>query len=1076
MIMSPSAQRTEKPVYEFDGFRVDPLRRRLLRGGEPVPLTPKAFSILLVLLEKRGEVMEKDDLIQRVWPDTHVTEANLTQNVSSLRKALGERANDHRYVVTVPGRGYSFVAEVLEVPRDGTGELPVLEAPDTDPQPAPAPPVLEAPAAPTTPPAIEDPAPPGPVPSPAPVLAPPPEPPVSTLDSTLVQFPPAPRGRRRFLVVGLALGFLLALAVVGGFVLYKVHILPHSKQDSAPAAISARPTVAVLGFRNLTADRNEDWLSTALSEMLITELSAGSRVRMVSGEEVARMKQTLAVPYTRDLGGDSLRQIQDRLGADLVVFGSFLSLREGGANTLRIDLRVVSAASGDTVASLAEVGQEDDLFNLVTKTGGRLRRALGWNNPSPEETRAAQALLPGNPDAARLYAEGLVRLRAFDPRGARDLLQKAASADPGSAAIRSALSLAWIGLGDDARAGEEAGKAVQLSASLSKKDRLAIQARAAEAKKDWAQASEIYHSLWTFYPDDLEYGLRLADCLSEAGRGKEALATVADMRKLPLPEGADPRIDLVEAAIGKRVSSFPVQMRAAKSAEEKGRQSGETQVVAQALVLQGDALLLVGRSQEAVPLFEQARDLFAKAGNQGSMALALTHLGVALHEQGRLAEAEKVYLDAFAALQRIGSTQGVAMQVADLGLLYQDMGDLPKAQPLLERGRAAFAATGDRLFEARAINWIGTILLARGDIVGARQRFDQVLASARQTGNRTDEGRALNYQGLVLALQGALREAQRLQEQSGEIAREVGDPVRGASTLAASADALARLGDLAEAQRRLTQALAMKRQGEDRLGTVEVLGRFALLQERLGNLAEAKRLAGEQTALAGRLGSRSLYASALQVQALLSLDEGNLAGARRQLEEVLRLRVQNDEQVAAAEARTQLANVVRLAGDPREAARLATEAAAWYDKRDLSGFRALALARLAQALLADGRRAQARSAADEAQAIAEGGKDLDLRIAVATAVAPIRAETGDAASALDLLRWALAESGRIGAVAPALEARLELGLLQLRGGNAVTGSAALQSLKSDAEARGFRGIAQRAQAALQGARLVVPKG
>jgi DNA-binding winged helix-turn-helix (wHTH) protein len=88
MIMTPPAQRTEKPVYEFDGFRVDPLRRRLLRGGEPVPLTPKAFSILLVLLEKRGEVMEKDDLIQRVWPDTHVTEANLTQNVSSLRKAL----------------------------------------------------------------------------------------------------------------------------------------------------------------------------------------------------------------------------------------------------------------------------------------------------------------------------------------------------------------------------------------------------------------------------------------------------------------------------------------------------------------------------------------------------------------------------------------------------------------------------------------------------------------------------------------------------------------------------------------------------------------------------------------------------------------------------------------------------------------------------------------------------------------------------------------------------------------------------------------------------------------------------
>ena len=105
----------EPSFYEFDDFRVDPARRRLLRGGDLVPLTPKAFSILMILLENRDEVVEKEELIRRVWADSYVTEANLTQNVSSLRKALGERANDHRFVVTVPGQGYSFVAEVIEV-------------------------------------------------------------------------------------------------------------------------------------------------------------------------------------------------------------------------------------------------------------------------------------------------------------------------------------------------------------------------------------------------------------------------------------------------------------------------------------------------------------------------------------------------------------------------------------------------------------------------------------------------------------------------------------------------------------------------------------------------------------------------------------------------------------------------------------------------------------------------------------------------------------------------------------------------------------------------------------------------
>src|SRR3954447_9931839 len=104
--------RQEKSFYEFGSFRLDPLKRVLLCDEEPVPLTPKAFSTLLALVERQGEVVEKDTLIEQVWPDTFITEATLTQNIFRLRKALGEGASDHRFIVTVPGRGYSFVAEV----------------------------------------------------------------------------------------------------------------------------------------------------------------------------------------------------------------------------------------------------------------------------------------------------------------------------------------------------------------------------------------------------------------------------------------------------------------------------------------------------------------------------------------------------------------------------------------------------------------------------------------------------------------------------------------------------------------------------------------------------------------------------------------------------------------------------------------------------------------------------------------------------------------------------------------------------------------------------------------------------
>jgi len=100
--------------YEFGRFSLNKADRVLLRDHEPVPLTPKAFDILLTLVENRGRVVEKDDLMKRVWPNTFVEEGNLTQNVSLLRKALGETASGAQFIETVPRRGYRFVPPVAE--------------------------------------------------------------------------------------------------------------------------------------------------------------------------------------------------------------------------------------------------------------------------------------------------------------------------------------------------------------------------------------------------------------------------------------------------------------------------------------------------------------------------------------------------------------------------------------------------------------------------------------------------------------------------------------------------------------------------------------------------------------------------------------------------------------------------------------------------------------------------------------------------------------------------------------------------------------------------------------------------
>src|SRR5215469_18604818 len=103
---------TQRQVFEFDDFRIDSGQFLLTKAGHSTPMTPTVFRILLALLEHAGQVVTKEDLMSYVWPDSFVEEGNLNRNVSTLRKALGERPSDHKYIETVPKTGYRFIATV----------------------------------------------------------------------------------------------------------------------------------------------------------------------------------------------------------------------------------------------------------------------------------------------------------------------------------------------------------------------------------------------------------------------------------------------------------------------------------------------------------------------------------------------------------------------------------------------------------------------------------------------------------------------------------------------------------------------------------------------------------------------------------------------------------------------------------------------------------------------------------------------------------------------------------------------------------------------------------------------------
>jgi eukaryotic-like serine/threonine-protein kinase len=123
--MTASADQKTKQLYEFGPFRVDADKELLLRDDEAIPLAPKAFQVLLVLIRSKNDLVTKDELLKAVWPDTFVEETNLSRNIFLLRKALGESPQDHQYIVTVPGRGYRFAEDVQLVPDE---ELNIVAA------------------------------------------------------------------------------------------------------------------------------------------------------------------------------------------------------------------------------------------------------------------------------------------------------------------------------------------------------------------------------------------------------------------------------------------------------------------------------------------------------------------------------------------------------------------------------------------------------------------------------------------------------------------------------------------------------------------------------------------------------------------------------------------------------------------------------------------------------------------------------------------------------------------------------------------------------------------------------------
>ena len=716
-VASPAGERR---VFTFGLFEADPDSGELLKQGVHVRLQDQPFRMLVLLLQRPNEVVTREELREKLWPQNTFVEFDNGLNVAAkkLRDALGDSADNPRFVETIPRRGYRFIAPVsIKTPAAvALGE--VIHADEHSAS--------------------------------------------GTTGSAAPGLSPSQVRLRKYLVAAGAL--LLGISGVL-LVRYMAHYKPFEPalpgNPSPLPTVSLRKTVAVLDFQNVSRRSSDDWLSTAIAEMMTTELGLGERLHVVPAEDVSRMKRELHVGNSSSLARETAVAAGRNLKADMLVVGSFTALGAGANRRIRVDVRMQDSSNGDIVAEVAETADEQQLFELMSRAGTRLREALGFPGASSLDGSAARAALPSNPEASRLYAQGLARLHVLDAAGARDLLEQAVAAEPKFPLAHLALASAWKILGYDQKARNEAKKSVDVSSQLPRADQLLIEGRYDEMSGDMDKAISAYRALFALFPDSLEDGLLLAQAQTIGGKQADSLATLDVLRRLPEPLSQDPRIDLgqVTTLMNQGRGSDEV-LPLIHRAEEKAATQGMPLIRAKAQLSECSTLLFsAGKHDQAAAACEDAQRVFAAAGNASDTAAATRYLGDIRLHQGRLEEALALFQQALKIDQAARNDRGVAVSSNEMALVYEDRGDLREAEKLYRQSYLGFIKVGHRKNAGVLASNIGGILLLQGKFKEAEELLQRALALDQESGAKDAEGGAHRILSELALQRGRLADA-----------------------------------------------------------------------------------------------------------------------------------------------------------------------------------------------------------------------------------------------------------------------------------------------------------------------------
>lgn len=756
-----------RQLFRFGLFEADAAHNALTRNGVRVKIQDQPFRVLMLLLQRPGEIVTREELREKLWPDgTFVDfDGSLNAILKKLRAAIDDNSDNPCFVETIPRHGYRFIAPV-SVTDIATAANHANGVPSQD-----------------------------------------------TVDVKLdVTSSPVRRlsSRRPLFLASVMVMVIAALLATTRISWYRKAAEANRLTLSAHASppVSMRKSVAVLGFHNVSGNASDTWMATAFSEMLSTELAAGEKLRLISGEDVTNLRASSPWPQAGTLDQKTATRIGTALNSDLLILGSYTTIGSSDGAKVRLDVRLQEATTGEVLTEAAESAGMQDLLLLVSRVGEKLRDRLGVTRLEGSDEVGVLASLPLDREAARFYSLGLAKLREFDVSAAKDLLEQACHADPKFALAHLMLARAWGGLGYEQKRKEEAKKALDLSASLPRMEQLLVQGDYYSSLSDHEKSASTYRALFELFPDSVDYGLLLAYAQHAAGHDSQASETISRLRRLPVPASDDPRIDLLDARAGS--TNDPARLVLILSAERKATEQGKKLLYAQARKEECLNLNYSEHPTQASPACEEAYKIYLAAGNRLMAADTLRLLGDVEGSLSQRDQAIATYQQALKMLEALGEHYKTGAVLNNMAINFENQGKLDRAEQLYRQAKFHFEKAGDKVNTATALGNIADILFLRGDLPGAEELYGQGLDIANSLDHSDPVYLLSRFSDLALT-QGRVQDAHRLAQQAVDSDR----PHQGAyqyltAAMVSLGEALKAEGDLRAARQQFEEAVQIR--------------------------------------------------------------------------------------------------------------------------------------------------------------------------------------------------------------------------------------------------------------------------